>query len=62
VGGIAALAALAEEEEGGTDVAAGKCVLEDGEGQVLEHGEALVRRHGVELAAGLEELLEVGLG
>jgi hypothetical protein len=56
------LAALAEEEEGGADVAAGEGVLEDGEGQVLKHGQALVRRHGVELAAGLDELLKVGLG
>jgi hypothetical protein len=62
LGGVAALVALAEEEEGGADVAAGEGVLEDGEGQVLEHGQALVRRHGVELAAGLDELLEVGLG
>ena len=60
--GIAALLALTKEEEGGAEVAAGKRVLEHGEGHALKQRQALLRRHGVELAAGLEQLLELGLG
>ena len=62
VGGVTTLLALAEEEEGGADVAAGEGVLKDGERHALEQGQTLACRHGVELAAGLEEILELGLG
>jgi hypothetical protein len=62
VGGVTTLLTLAEEEEGGTDIAAGEGVLKDGERHAFEQGQALACRHGVELAAGLKKLLELGLG
>jgi hypothetical protein len=62
VGGVTTLLAFAEEEEGGADIAAGEGVLKDGERHAFEQGQALACRHGVELAAGLEEILELGLG
>jgi hypothetical protein len=44
VGGITALLPLAEEDEGGTEVATGERVLEDGEGHALEQRQTLACR------------------